>query len=102
MPSSRARAPRPGSRTPRTAPGLPRRTRRASGPNASSDLPAKGHVYSVLYAVHGMSQAAASAIRGGRLSRDRILDAALALVGREGHEALSMRRLAQELDVWPM
>ena len=49
-----------------------------------------------------MSQAAASEIRAERLSRDRILDAALALVDREGLEALSMRRLAQELDVWPM
>src|ERR671936_593320 len=49
-----------------------------------------------------MSQAPASEIRPERLSRDRILDAALALVDREGLEALSMRRLAEELDVWPM
>ena len=37
-----------------------------------------------------------------RLSRDRIVEAALGLVEREGWDALSMRRLAQELDVWPM
>jgi TetR/AcrR family transcriptional regulator, tetracycline repressor protein len=37
-----------------------------------------------------------------RLSRERIVAAALALVDREGWEVLSMRRLAQELDVWPM
>jgi AcrR family transcriptional regulator len=37
-----------------------------------------------------------------RLSRERILDAALALVDRDGPSALSMRRIAQELDVWPM
>jgi AcrR family transcriptional regulator len=37
-----------------------------------------------------------------KLSRDRIVEAALALVEREGWDALSMRRLAQELDVWPM
>jgi len=36
------------------------------------------------------------------LSRERILDAALRLADAEGVEALSMRRLAQELDVWPM
>ena len=37
-----------------------------------------------------------------KLSRERILDAALAVVEGEGWDALSMRRLAQELDVWPM
>jgi AcrR family transcriptional regulator len=37
-----------------------------------------------------------------RLSRDRILEAALQIVEREGLDALSMRRLAQALDVWPM
>src|SRR4051812_21571045 len=37
-----------------------------------------------------------------RLSRERIVEAALAVVARDGLEALSMRRLAQELDVWPM
>src|SRR3954447_25420440 len=36
------------------------------------------------------------------LSRERIVDAARGLIGREGLSALSMRRLAQELDVWPM
>lgn len=40
--------------------------------------------------------------RGPRLSRDRILAAAVGLVAREGVEGLSMRRLAQDLDVWPM
>jgi AcrR family transcriptional regulator len=40
--------------------------------------------------------------RATRLSRERIVEVALAVVGREGLEALSMRRLAQELDVWPM
>jgi AcrR family transcriptional regulator len=37
-----------------------------------------------------------------RLSRERILAAALELTAREGPAALSMRRIAQELDVWPM
>src|SRR3954465_2764006 len=37
-----------------------------------------------------------------RLSRRRILEAAVGVVEREGLDALSMRRLAQELDVWPM
>jgi len=55
--------------------------------------------YCTLYTV---SQGAANVARGERLSRQRILDAALALLGRDGPEALSMRRLAQELDVWPM
>jgi TetR/AcrR family tetracycline transcriptional repressor len=36
------------------------------------------------------------------LSRERILEVALELAAAEGVEALSMRRLAQELDVWPM
>jgi AcrR family transcriptional regulator len=47
--------------------------------------------------------------RGGRgrrkrnsLSRDRIADAALDLVDREGVDALTMRRLASELDVGTM
>jgi AcrR family transcriptional regulator len=38
----------------------------------------------------------------GRLSRERILSAAIQIVEGEGLQALSMRRLAQELDVWPM
>jgi TetR/AcrR family transcriptional regulator, tetracycline repressor protein len=37
-----------------------------------------------------------------RLSRERIVKTAFGLLEREGWEALSMRRLAQELDVWPM
>ena len=37
-----------------------------------------------------------------RLSRDLILEAAKGMVGDAGLDALSMRRLAQELDVWPM
>ncbi|MEA2429152.1 MAG: hypothetical protein QOF37_2780 [Thermoleophilaceae bacterium] len=40
--------------------------------------------------------------RQERLSRDRILGAALELTARDGPQALSMRRLAQDLDVWPM
>src|SRR3954462_10260099 len=36
------------------------------------------------------------------LSRERILEVALELAEEDGVEALSMRRLAQELDVWPM
>jgi TetR/AcrR family transcriptional regulator, tetracycline repressor protein len=36
------------------------------------------------------------------LSRERIVDASFGLLESEGWEALSMRRLAQELDVWPM
>jgi len=37
-----------------------------------------------------------------RLNRDRVLQAAVALADEVGIEALSMRRLAQELDVVPM
>ena len=37
-----------------------------------------------------------------RLSRERIVAVALDVVERDGLDALSMRRLAQELDVWPM
>jgi AcrR family transcriptional regulator len=37
-----------------------------------------------------------------RLSRERILSVALETVEHEGLDALSMRRLAQRLDVWPM
>jgi TetR/AcrR family transcriptional regulator, tetracycline repressor protein len=38
----------------------------------------------------------------GKLSRERILAAAGRLIDQDGLEGLSMRRLAQELDVWPM
>jgi TetR/AcrR family tetracycline transcriptional repressor len=37
-----------------------------------------------------------------RLSRELITRTALEIVARDGLAALSMRRLAQELDVWPM
>jgi AcrR family transcriptional regulator len=37
-----------------------------------------------------------------RLSRERIVDAAFGVLEREGWDSLSMRRLGQELDVWPM
>jgi AcrR family transcriptional regulator len=37
-----------------------------------------------------------------RLSRERILEVARELAAREGIEAISMRRLAQQLGVWPM
>lgn len=36
------------------------------------------------------------------LSRERILFAALDLVEQDGWDGLSMRRLAHDLDVWPM
>ena len=36
------------------------------------------------------------------LSRERILQVALEISDEDGVDALSMRRLAQELDVWPM
>ena len=42
------------------------------------------------------------AIATGKLSRERILEAAGRLVEKDGLAGLSMRRLAQELDVWPM
>jgi AcrR family transcriptional regulator len=45
---------------------------------------------------------AASSTRHTGLSRERILGVARQLVDQEGMNALSMRRLAQELDVWPM
>lgn len=59
-------------------------------------------MYSVQYIVHKMIKTATSEVCGERLSRERILNAALALVKKDGPSALSMRRLAQELDVWPM
>ena len=37
-----------------------------------------------------------------RLSRERIVEVALEIAAREGVEAISMRRLAQQLGVWPM
>src|SRR4051812_37592500 len=37
-----------------------------------------------------------------RLSPDRILDAARRIARTDGIDAVSMRRLAEELDVWPM
>jgi AcrR family transcriptional regulator len=37
-----------------------------------------------------------------RLSREMVLEAAARISAQEGIEALSMRRLATELDVWPM
>jgi TetR/AcrR family tetracycline transcriptional repressor len=37
-----------------------------------------------------------------KLSRNKILQTALGVVYTEGWRELSMRRLAQELDVWPM
>src|SRR3954452_21556474 len=37
-----------------------------------------------------------------RLSREMVLGAAASIAASEGLDALSMRRLAQELDVWPM
>jgi AcrR family transcriptional regulator len=37
-----------------------------------------------------------------RLSRELILEASMQTVENEGLDALSMRRLAQRLDVWPM
>jgi AcrR family transcriptional regulator len=40
--------------------------------------------------------------RATGLSRERILRVAHELIEQEGMGALSMRRLAQELDVWPM
>jgi AcrR family transcriptional regulator len=49
----------------------------------------------------GSGAKSASASRD-RLSRERILAAAQELIDRGGLEQLSMRRLAQELDVWPM
>lgn len=44
----------------------------------------------------------AKATRRPLLSRDRVLGAAVALADKYGIEALSMRRLAEELDVVPM
>src|SRR3954454_6409411 len=55
-------------------------------------------VYSVQYGIP-MSKRADPAVP---LSRERILRAARDVIDREGLGALSMRRLAQALDVWPM
>jgi AcrR family transcriptional regulator len=44
----------------------------------------------------------AETARRVRLNRDRVLETAVSLADRIGIEALSMRRLAQELDVVPM
>src|SRR5215212_1615894 len=56
-------------------------------------------VYSVQYTVQ---MARRSQAQPSGLSRERILEVALDVAGRDGIESLSMRRLAQELDVWPM
>ena len=48
-------------------------------------------MYVVQYTVHEMS-----------LSRERIIETALEVVEHDGWSGLSMRRLAQHLDVWPM
>jgi AcrR family transcriptional regulator len=53
-------------------------------------------LYTVLYTVQ-MRKATDTS-----LSRERILGVALEVIERDGLGALSMRRLAQELDVWPM
>jgi len=45
---------------------------------------------------------AADTADGTRLSRECILSTAMALADSDGIEALSMRRIAQQLDVWPM
>lgn len=72
-----------------------------NGSNASTYAPFPNSVYSVQYTVHRMSQDGTTVVRE-RLSRERILTAALGLVRKEGPDGLSMRRLAQDLDVWPM
>jgi AcrR family transcriptional regulator len=56
------------------------------------------------YAVHIVKMEGMPVIAGARtpLSRERILTAAVTLADREGSEAVSMRRLAQELGVVPM
>src|SRR3954462_12512638 len=54
-------------------------------------------VYTVQYGIQMSKRADAP-----QLSRERILEAALAVTARDGMNAFSMRRLAQELDVWPM
>jgi TetR/AcrR family tetracycline transcriptional repressor len=56
-------------------------------------------VYSVQYTV---TMARRSQSQPSGLSRERILEVALEIAAAEGIDALSMRRLAQELDVWPM
>ena len=53
-------------------------------------------MYTVQYTIHVVSHEPTG------LSRERILRVARDLVAREGMATLSMRRLAQELDVWPM
>lgn len=53
-------------------------------------------MYGVHYTVHNMAS------QRPQLSRERILEAAGRVVAKDGLESLSMRRLAQELDVWPM
>lgn len=51
-------------------------------------------MYTVQYTVHMAER--------NPLSRERIIDTAVGLLEQDGWDALSMRRLAQELDVWPM
>jgi AcrR family transcriptional regulator len=46
-----------------------------------------------------MSPVPTATTRSGGVTRDQIADAALAIVEREGHEALSMRKLAAEVGV---
>src|SRR3954454_21322753 len=63
--------------------------------------PATERLSCVQRTIHG-SMARRSQAQPSGLSRERILEVALELAAAEGVDALSMRRLAQELDVWPM
>src|SRR3954464_2086506 len=97
--SSAARAlPRRSTRR-RRAP-VPR-TRPTRGPWLSIGLPPRSPSVCVQRIIHS-SMARRSQAQPSGLSRERILEVALELASAEGVEALSMRRLAQELDVWPM
>ena len=51
-------------------------------------------MYGVQYTVHMAAR--------NPLSRERIIEASFGVLEQDGWDALSMRRLAQELDVWPM
>lgn len=64
-------------------------------------------MYTVQYGVHVSQVRTNASSRDDRqtprgLSRERIIQTAIDLVAREGEDVLSMRRIAQELDVWPM
>src|SRR3954452_10158862 len=84
-----------------TCPANAAHTRALAVDRPPTEFPPQERLSSVQRTIHG-SMARRSQAQPSGLSRERILEVALELAEEDGVEALSMRRLAQELDVWPM